>query len=233
MSPTTAKSWPNYFRSHAATIASALGMTAAQLEAISKAPPMDRTVKVRVALRRFRERHAESLRRQAQNLSIAAADMLVGLSRWHQERVDVDAKIVLGTLLADGQRKAIRFDVEGRSSVTILRDKLKEARRALGFSDLRCFIDERGLNFRWHGGRGGLVLITSERREVRIGRRTHGGVSKAAPKGQAVAHTSESNHSVVRLARGCAVGLWFHLITRSPARADVTCTNDIRSKGND
>ncbi len=145
---------------HAATIALALGMTAAQLEALSKASPMDRTVKVRVALRRFRERHAESLRRHAQNLSIAAADMLVGLSRWHQERVDVDAKIVLGTLLADGQRKAIRFDIEGRSSVTILRDKLKEARRALGFSDLRCFIDERGLNFRWHGGRGGLVLVT-------------------------------------------------------------------------
>ncbi len=145
---------------HGATVASALGITAAQLEAISKAPPMDRTVKVRVALRRFRERHAESLKRQAQNLSIAAADMLVGLSRWHKERVDVDAKIVLGTLLADGQRKAIRFEVEGRSSVTILRDKLKEARRALGFSDLRCFIDERGLNFRWHGGRGGLVLIT-------------------------------------------------------------------------
>lgn len=143
---------------HATAIASALGISAAQLEAISKASPMDRTVKVRVALRRFRERHAESLRRQAQNLSIAAADMLVGLSRWHQERVDVDAKIVLGTLLADGQRKAIRFDVEGRSSVTVLQDKLKEARRALGFSDLRCFIDERGLNFRWHGGRGGLVL---------------------------------------------------------------------------
>jgi len=45
--------------------------------------------------------------------------MLVGLSRWHDDRVDVDANIVLGTLLADGQRKAIRFDVEGRSSVTV------------------------------------------------------------------------------------------------------------------
>jgi hypothetical protein len=141
-------------------IGGALGMSMRQLEAICTASPMDRTVKVRVALRRFRERHAESLRRQAQNLSIAAADMLVGLSRWHPERVDIDARIVLGTLLADRQRKAIRFDVEGRSSVTILRDKLKEAGRALGSSDLRCFIDERSLNFRWHGGRGGLVLVS-------------------------------------------------------------------------
>jgi hypothetical protein len=113
-----------------------------------------------VALRRFRERHAASLKSQAENLSIAAANMLVGLSRWHDDRVDVDANIVLGTLLADGQRKTIQFDVEGRSSVTLLRDKLKEASRALKFPDLRCFIDERGLNFRWHGGRGGLVLVS-------------------------------------------------------------------------
>ncbi len=145
---------------HGGSIASALGISLKQLEAISKAPPIDRTVKVRVALRRFRERYAESLKRQAQNLSIAAADMLIGLSRWHPERVDIDARIVLGTLLADRQRKAIRFEVEGRSSVTLLRDKLKEASRALPFSDLSSFIDGRGLNFRWHGGRGGLVLIT-------------------------------------------------------------------------
>ena len=147
---------------HGVTIAASLGITTAQLEATCKAPPMDRTVKVRVALRRFRERHAAALKQQAQNLSIAAADMLAGLSRWHEDRVDIDAKIILGTLLADGQRKAIRFDVEGRSSVTVLRNKLKEASRALGFSDLRCFIDERGLNFRWHGGRGGLVLVTQD-----------------------------------------------------------------------
>jgi hypothetical protein len=145
---------------HAGSIASSLCITTGQLQAICTAPPMDRIVKVRVALRRFRERHAESLKRQAENLSLAAANMLVGLSRWHEERVDVDARIVLGTLLADRQRKAIQFDVEGRSAVTILRDKLKEAGKSLVFSDLCSFIDERGLNFRWHGRRGGLVLVT-------------------------------------------------------------------------
>jgi len=36
-------------------LASSLGMTPTQLESICKAPPMDRTVKVRVALRHFRE----------------------------------------------------------------------------------------------------------------------------------------------------------------------------------
>ena len=144
---------------YSGTIASSLCITTGQLQAICKAPPMDRIVKVRVALRRFRERHAESLKRQSENLSIAAANMLVGLSRWHEERVDVDGRIVLGTLLADRQRKAIQFDVEGRSSVTILRDKLKEASRSLPFSDLRCFIDARGLNFGW-GQRGRLLLVT-------------------------------------------------------------------------
>ena len=144
---------------YADTIASSLCMTTWQLQAICTAQPIDRIVKVRVALRRFRERHAESLKRQAENLSIAAANLLVGLSRWREERVDVDARIVLGTLLADRQRKAVQFDVEGRSSVTILRDKLKEASRSLQFSDLRCFIDARGLNFGW-GQRGRLLLVT-------------------------------------------------------------------------
>jgi len=144
---------------YAGSIASSLCMTTGQLLAICKAPPMDRTVKIRVALRRFRERHAESLKRQAENLSIAAANMLVGLSRWHEVQVEIDARIVLGTLLADRQRTAIQFCVEGRC-VTVLRDKLKEAGRVLPFSDLCCFIDERGLNFRWHGGRGGLVLVS-------------------------------------------------------------------------
>ena len=40
--------------------------------------------------------------------------------------------VVLGALLDDPQRKVSRFEVEGRGeSVTIVRDKLKEASRAL------------------------------------------------------------------------------------------------------
>jgi len=144
---------------HGPTIALSLGMSIPQLESIFRAPPMDRTVKVRVALRRFRERHAESLKRQSQNLAIAAATMLVGLSRWHDNRVELDAHIVLGKLLADRDREAIQFDVEGRNSVTIMRDKLKEASRALVFSDVRCHVDDT-LHFSWHGGRGGLRLIS-------------------------------------------------------------------------
>jgi hypothetical protein len=121
---------------------------------------MDRTIKVRVALRRCRERHAESLKRQSQNLAVAAATMLVGLSRWHEDCVELDAHIVLGKLLADRDRRAIQFDVEGRNSVTIMRDKLKEASRALIFSDLQCHIASQYLVFNWHGGRGGLRLLS-------------------------------------------------------------------------
>jgi hypothetical protein len=147
---------------HAGSIASSLNMTVAQLEGACGASPMDRTVTIRVALRRRREQGEGSLRRQAQNLSIAAADMLVGLSRWHGERIDIDHKIVLGGLLADRMRKAIRFDVEGYRSVTILRDRLLRAKRALRFSDLSSFINARGLNFRWNAGRGGLVLFSQD-----------------------------------------------------------------------
>jgi hypothetical protein len=147
-------------REHGPTIALALGTTTGQLESICKAPPIDRTVKIRVALRSCRERHAESLKRQSQNLAVAAATMLVGLSRWHEDRIELDAHIVLGKLLADRDRKAIRFEVEGRNSVTIMRDKLKEASRALVFSDLRCHVDNQSLVFNWHGGRGHLKLVS-------------------------------------------------------------------------
>jgi hypothetical protein len=145
---------------HGPTIALALGTPTAQLESICNAPPMDRTVKIRVALRRCRERHAESLKRQSQNLAVAAATMLVSLSRWHEDRVELDAHIVLGKLLADRDRRAIQFDVEGRNSVTIMRAKLKEAGRALIFSDLQCHIASQYLVFTWHGGRGGLRLLS-------------------------------------------------------------------------
>ena len=147
---------------HGRTIATLLCLSPAQLEAACKAPPMTRTVNIRVALRRVRERHAAALRLQAQVRSIEAAEMLVSHAGWHADHVKLDHRVVLGTLLADSQRKAIRFDVEGCASVTIFREKLRAASRALGFADLLCFIDERGLNFRWHGGRGGLVLVTQE-----------------------------------------------------------------------
>ena len=143
---------------HAGPLASSLGVTVAHLRSICEASPIDRVVKVRVALRKYRERNEESLRRQSQNLAIAAADMLVGLSRWRDQRVDLDHRIVLGGLLADRERKAIRFDVDGRYSVDVLRETLARSKRALRFSDLSCFLDARGLNFRWRNGRGGLVL---------------------------------------------------------------------------
>ena len=149
-------------REHGSTIAALLGTTVAQLEVACKAPPMTRTVNIRVALRRVRERHSAALKVQAQARAIEAAEILARNARWNADHVELDPNVVLGALLYDGQRKVIRFKVkvEENSSVTIMRDKLKEASRALRFSDLRCFIDDRGLNFRWHGGRGGLVLVT-------------------------------------------------------------------------
>jgi len=146
-------------KEHVSAIAALLGMSAVQLEAICKAPPMDRTVRVRVALRRVRERNATAFRLQAQARSIEAAEILASHARWHADHVELDHRVVLGTLLSDNQRKALRFNVQDRTCVTVTRAKLRETSRALGFSDLRCFIDERGLNFRW-GRRGRLLLVT-------------------------------------------------------------------------
>ena len=148
------------FEEHGSVIATSLGMSTLQLQAIQSAPPMDRTVKVRVALRRHRKRRIEAFLERARCSTLEAACALVGTSYWREGHLELDVNIVLGSLLADPARKAIQFEAEGLGTVAVLRSKLKEAARALVFADVRCFVDERGLNFRW--GRGGLLLISQD-----------------------------------------------------------------------
>ncbi|HWA72796.1 MAG TPA: hypothetical protein VG937_10690 [Polyangiaceae bacterium] len=97
--------------------------------------------------------------RAMEGLAIAAASQLAGLARWHDDRIDLDSKIVLGKgLHADRSRKYIRFEAEGAEPVAIRRVKLQEAAKALRFPDIACFLDLRGLCFSWREGRGGLIL---------------------------------------------------------------------------
>lgn len=105
----------------------------------------------------------EQRKAECQRVSLAAAEQLARRARWTTERIDLDVGIVLGKdLLADSTKQAIQFVVEGQTPLNVLRSKLIQARRVLRFADLGCFIDVRGLNFRWRGGKGGLVLHSQE-----------------------------------------------------------------------
>jgi hypothetical protein len=96
---------------------------------------------------------------RAQNRALEAAARLASLAQWRDDEVELDRRVVFGELLSDSTKMAVRFDVEDLVVVTVMRTKLKQASRNLGFADLRCFVDGDGLNFRWRNGRGGLLLV--------------------------------------------------------------------------
>ena len=86
--------------------------------------------------------------------SAAAVRQLIATSRRAWDRVEVDADLLLGDLLAD-RSQYISFDL-GEARVPILRATLVSARAPLrNFIDVAAYLDERGLHIRWRGGRGG------------------------------------------------------------------------------
>lgn len=86
----------------------------------------------------------------------AASRQLIATSRPRAGSIELDAKLVLGGLLADNTKKYIAFElIEGR--IPILRAALVRTRAALrSFEDVTAFVDLHGLHFRWRGGIGGL-----------------------------------------------------------------------------
>jgi hypothetical protein len=148
---------------HGPRVAAVLGTTLPELGHRLQQPQQRRLDDVRRLIRTAQEQREAIRAEQRRNLAIAAGIMLAGLARWTETRVELDARIVLGNLLVDASKKAVHFDVERGPSITISRAKLSEASRALKFPDLRCFVDARGLHFRWRDGVGGLDLHTQDR----------------------------------------------------------------------
>jgi hypothetical protein len=147
---------------HAPSLADALGTDVEELERVRGLDAETRVTHLRAVARRARERgqaaHGEAMR----NLSLAAAAMLAELACWREEKVELDASILLGNLLADSTPKYVRFDAEGLEPVIVRRAKLREAGNVLRFSDLGASLDRSGLRFHWRGGVGGLFLMSQE-----------------------------------------------------------------------
>jgi hypothetical protein len=146
---------------HGPVVAEALGTTTTELDRVrsGEGRVAHYHALVRQARERSRDAHAEAMR----NLSLAAATMLSELARWHDDHVQLDAKIVLGNnLLADCSSKYLRFDAEGFEPVNVLRSKLRDVSKVLRFSDLQASLARGALCFGWRAGKGGLRLISQE-----------------------------------------------------------------------
>ena len=144
---------------HDADLAEALRCPPSALSSLLFLGTDERRVRVRALIRLSRERRQQAQAGVLHNASLAAAAMLGKLAVWYEDKVELDARIVLGSgLLGDRARAFVRFDAESLAAVTVRRAKLAEASKALRFSDLSCWLDATGLRFGWGGARGGLRL---------------------------------------------------------------------------
>jgi len=91
----------------------------------------------------------------------SGAEQLVETTKWESETLHLDARVLLGNLLAHPTAKFIGFAVGEKQAIYIAKKKLRATKRALKpFGDVRCYLDGRGLHFRWHGSKGGLDFIS-------------------------------------------------------------------------
>jgi hypothetical protein len=97
---------------HGSRIAAVLGVALPELESKLQQPQERRSNDVRRLVRTAQEQREAIRAEQRRNLAIAAGIMLVGLARWNETRVELDARIVLGNLLVDASKKA--SDTRGR-----------------------------------------------------------------------------------------------------------------------
>lgn len=144
---------------HGSDLAQALGCAPSDVARLGRLGRSERSARLRALVRAARERRQQLQSSVAQNAALAAATMMSKLAVWSEGEVRLDPRIVLGGgLLGDRSRRFVRFEAESLGTVTLRREKLGEAARALRFADLRCWLEGSRLNFGWRDGRGGLRL---------------------------------------------------------------------------
>lgn len=148
-----------FLMAHSAHLAHGLGASVDELSKLADESPASRRALANRLVQDTRRREQAARVSAAQNLSLAAAALLALSAVWEDGHVTLDARIALGrNLLADREKRFIRFGLEGQAPVAIRREKLAEAGKALKFSDVSCSVTAAGLRFRWRRGKGGLLL---------------------------------------------------------------------------
>jgi hypothetical protein len=105
-------------------------------------------------LERARDRRSRDDLDRRRERSIAASIRLGQTARWTELGVELDVDLLLGEGLADRMRKWIAFEGEGLS-VSVPRHLIAATRLvARQHLDLAAYVSERGLHFRWRGGKG-------------------------------------------------------------------------------
>jgi hypothetical protein len=145
-------------REDAEFLGAALGVSQHELRALAERDDANAGDRVRRLLDHAR-RHSTDQGSMARERRATSAARELGLTaRWLDVGAEIDPRILLGDLLADGSKPWIGFMVDG-ADVIVSRATLRRAAIALKpLPEVRGFIDAQALRLRWRAGRGGLNL---------------------------------------------------------------------------
>ena len=164
---------------HAKALAPLLGVPESKLTEEEPTPDEVLAPELFDRLRALRDAERAYVARRGESLAIQAAECLIHTACWDDERVIIDADVLLGGLVADRGMNYVRFVLDDDASVTVSRASLAGCRLLPRlFMDVAAWVDRGGVHLRWRSGRGGinwrpreterweesLVLIVSLRR---------------------------------------------------------------------
>jgi hypothetical protein len=152
-----------FIAANADGLAQELGVSSTKLEAERLLDDEDVAPRIRQLLERAKNRHVQQDLERRRERSLAAAQRLGASARWTDVGAELDVDVLLGEVLADRGKKLLAFDSQVGLKVVIPRHLVAAVvplRRI--HIDLASFVDDKGLHFRWKGGRGGYNWRTHE-----------------------------------------------------------------------
>jgi hypothetical protein len=137
-------------------LSQALGASTSTFEASRIVDDEELAPRIRNLLERARNHHVQQDLERRRERSLAAAQRLGATVRWSCVGAELDVDLLLGEVLADRTKKWVRFDSQLDLKVVIPRYLIAAASPLRRIHiDLASFVDDKGLHFRWKGGRGG------------------------------------------------------------------------------
>jgi hypothetical protein len=152
-----------FVATNAAGLAQELGVSPTRLEAERLLDDEEVAPRIRQLLDRARNHHIKEDLERRRDRSFAAAQRLGASVKWTDVGAELDVDVLLGELLADRKKKWLRFDSKGAFTIVVPRHLVAAAAPLRRIHiDLASFVDDKGLYFRWKGGRGGYNWRTHE-----------------------------------------------------------------------
>jgi hypothetical protein len=117
--------------------------------------------RLRYTLSEERKKHALAKAGVTRERAMSCAAELARTATWNGQVAILEPGQLFGGLLSDVSTRYVGFVISQHETINVSRATLADASRVLRhMPDLRVTVDGTALHLRWHGGRGGLNLIS-------------------------------------------------------------------------